>query len=103
MHDVPPMTALLRTPSAWLPMVMSLAALVLIAGVVAFVGVTDPGTRDEGPAARIFQLLMLAQAALIVLFAVRWVPVAPRPAIAIVALQSLLAAIPLATIAILEA
>jgi hypothetical protein len=97
------MTTLLRAPSAWLPMAMSLAAMALIAGFVALIGVNDPGTGDEGPAARTFQLLMLAQAALIVLFAIRWVPVAPRAAVAIVALQVLLAAIPLATIVILEA
>ena len=94
------MTALLRKPSAWLPMLLSLAAIGLVVAHVILVGVAPQ--EDEGAEARIFQLLMLVDAVAIGAFAVRWLPVAPRPALTVVALQVLLAAIPLATIAALE-
>jgi hypothetical protein len=59
--------------------------------------------EDEGAPARLFQLLMVVEAVSIAFFAIRWVPEAPRPAIAILALQLLLAAIPVGTIIFLEA
>jgi hypothetical protein len=96
------MTRLLRTPSAWVPMLLSLAALALIIGFVARYGVVQQPGQDEGSAARIFQLLMLANAAAIGYFVLRWVPTAPKPAIAIVCLQVLLALIPVVTIILLE-
>ena len=94
------MTTLLRKPSAWLPMLMSLAAIGLIVGHVVLVGVARQ--EDEGIEARIFMLLMLVDAVAIGVFAVRWLPAAPRPALTVVAVQVLLAAIPLVTIAALE-
>jgi hypothetical protein len=95
------MSALLRMPSAWLPIVASIAALALIAVYVAAFGVVR--NEDEGAPARIFQLLMVAQAIAIGYFAVRWVPEAPRPAVAIVALQVAVAAVPIVAIMVLEA
>ena len=94
------MAALLRKPSAWLPMLMSLAALGLVVGHVAVVGVARQA--DEGTEARTFQLLVVVDAVAIGLFAARWLPVAPKPALTIVALQLLLLAIPLVTIFALE-
>ena len=94
------MTALLRKPSAWLPLLMSLAAIGLIVGHVALVGVARQD--DEGTEARIFQLLMLVDAVAIGAFAVRWLPVAPKAAISVVAMQLVVAAIPIVTIAALE-
>ena len=94
------MTALLRKPSAWLPMLMSLAAMGLIVGHVALVGVARQ--EDEGTEARIFQVLMLVNAVAIGTFAARWLPVAPKAAFSVVALQLVLAAIPIVTIAALE-
>lgn len=91
---------LLRRPSVWLPPVLSSAALGLIVAHVALVGVARQA--DEGAEARIFQLLMLATAVMIVAFAVRWLPVAPKAAVLIVALQLLVAAIPMVTLAALE-
>ena len=94
------MTALLRKPTAWLPMLMSIAAVGLIVGHVALVGVARQ--EDEGIEARIFQLLMLVDAVAIGVFAVRWLPLAPKAAFAVLALQLVLAAIPIVTIAALE-
>jgi hypothetical protein len=67
--------ALIKKPSAFIPLVMSLAALVTLLVAVAF-GATDPpppGVRpDEGAGAHIFQLLMVAQVPFILFFAIRW-------------------------------
>ena len=64
---------------------MSLAALGLIVGHVATSGVAPQ--RDEGIAAHLWQLLMLGQLPVAAVFAVKWLPPAPRPALAVVALQ----------------
>jgi hypothetical protein len=91
---------LLRKPSAWLPPALSLAAMGLIVAHLALVGVARQA--DEGTEARIFQLLMLSTAVIIGAFAVRWLPVAPKAAVFVVALQLLVAAIPMITLAALE-
>jgi hypothetical protein len=42
---------------------------------------------DEGTAAHIFQLLMVAQLPIIVFFAVKWLPQQPRRAAQVIGLQ----------------
>ena len=93
---------LIRRPSAWMPMAVSFAALVLLLGYVAVFGATGRPGRDEGAPARIFQLLLLAEAVLIVAFAIRWLPRAPRSTMAIVAAQVVAAAIPIVAVSLLE-
>ncbi len=90
---------LIRDPTAWLPMLLSMLALGVVVGFVALNGVVHQ--QDEGAPARIFQLI-LVDAILIGVFALRRLPGSPGPALAIVALQVLLAAIPLATLKLLE-
>ena len=94
------MGTVVRRPSAWVPLVLSIAALALIVGYVVRFGIERQA--DEGTAARIFQLLMLGNAVAITYFAVRWVPTAGRPAIVVLAAQLLAAAIPLVVLRILE-
>jgi len=77
--------SLLKQPSAFLPVVMSLVALSTIFVHIAFNG-TAP-QPDEGTAAHIWQLLMAAQAPLILFFAIKWLPQSPRQAAPVVALQ----------------
>ena len=80
--SLPPM---LKHPSAFLPVAMSLAAL---ATVVVFVGLHGTAPQaDEGAAAHLWQLLMAAQAPIVLFFAVKWVPQSPREALPILALQ----------------
>jgi hypothetical protein len=81
---------LLRRPSAWGPIAMSLAAAGLVWWHVARVGlapvdVTQP--TDEGAEARLFQLLLLLQAPVVLYFAARWLPERPRAAAIVLALQ----------------
>ena len=76
---------MLKRPSAFLPVGMSLGAL---ATVMVFLAANGPAPQaDEGAAAHIWQLLMSAQAPIIVFFAIKWVPRSPRQAVPILVLQ----------------
>lgn len=76
---------MLKHPSAFLPVAMSLAALATVFVFIALHG-TAP-QEDEGAAAHIWQLLMVAQLPIVLYFAIKWVPQAPRQAVPILALQ----------------
>jgi len=76
---------MLKRPSALAPVAMSLAALAtVVVHAVRFGVAREP---DEGAAAHIWQLLMAGQLPVIVFFAGRWLPAAPREALAVLALQ----------------
>ena len=77
--------AMLRKPSAFVPVGMSLAALATVLIYVARFGVARQ--PDEGTAAHLWQLLMAAQVPIIAFFAIRWLPEAPRQALPVLALQ----------------
>jgi len=78
---------LIKKPSAFLPIAMSLAALSLVLGHIAMFGIVREA--DEGAAARIFQLLLVAEMPIILFFAVKWLPRFPKPALLVLALQAL--------------
>jgi cytochrome bd-type quinol oxidase subunit 2 len=77
---------MLKHPSAFLPIVMSLAALFTVAAHVAMFGTARQA--DEGTAAHLWQLLMVAQLPIVVFFAIKWLPREPRQALLILALQA---------------
>jgi hypothetical protein len=77
--------ALLRQPTGYLPVVMSIGALGMVAWFVAVHGVVQQ--PDEGAQAHLWQLLIAGQVPLIAYFAFRWVPRAGRPAFVVLALQ----------------
>ena len=74
--------------SAVLPLAMALTALALVLGHVAVSG----GVRetDEGTAAHLWQLLMVAQVPTVAFFAITWLPRAPRQALFVLVLQAAL-------------
>jgi hypothetical protein len=76
---------ILKHPSAFLPVAMSLGALATVLIFIALHG-TAP-QADEGAAAHIWQLLMAVQAPIVFFFAIKWVPQSPRQALPILALQ----------------
>lgn len=76
----------LRNPSAFLPVVMSLAALAIVLVVLMTHG-TAP-QADEGTAAHLWQLLMAGQIPIVVFFAIKQLPQSPRRAMPILALQA---------------
>jgi hypothetical protein len=72
-------------PSAFIPMLMSVAALtLLLGGIVAGAVVRE---ADEGAIAHIWQLLMAGQLPLLAYFAIRWLPRVPRQTLCVLALQ----------------
>ena len=77
---------LTRQPSAFLPMVMSFAALTVVLLQVAVHGLARE--TDEGAAAHLWQLLIAAQLPVVVFFAIKWLRRAPRQTIEILAVQS---------------
>ncbi len=85
-----------RRPSAFLPVAMSIVACALVLCRVALYGAAR-GT-DEGTAAHLFQLLVVAQVPVIAFFAVRWLPRAPRGALSILALQAMAVLLALAPV-----
>jgi hypothetical protein len=76
----------LKHPSACIPLALSLIALAMVLVHAAVFGVVHEA--DEGAAAHIFQLLMVAQIPVVAFFAIKWLPRAPRPALTILALQA---------------
>jgi len=66
---------------------MSLVALVSVPGHIALFGAAREA--DESAAAHIFQPLMVAQAPIILLFAVKWLTQFPRQALHVLALQAI--------------
>jgi hypothetical protein len=68
-----------------MPVAMSLTGLAIVLIHAAIFGVVHEA--DEGIAAHIFQLLMVAQIPVVAFFAFRWLPRAPRETLLLVALQ----------------
>ena len=79
-------TSSIKRPSAFLPLAMSLAALAIVLIHVAIYGVIHEA--DEGAAAHLFQILMATQLPVVVFFAVKWLPRAPKQALQVLALQA---------------
>jgi len=76
----------MKEPGAFLPVAMSLAALFVVLGHAAIYGMVHEA--DEGAAAHIFQLLMVAQIPVVAYFAIKWLPRAPRQTLGVLALQA---------------
>lgn len=94
--------SLFRQPAAWVPLVISFAALAFLLGYVAVFGISRNANADEGAPARIFQLLMAVQLPVIAWFAFKWLPKRPKETMLILALQGIAWGIPIATVLWLE-
>lgn len=75
-----------RKPSAYVPVVMSLAALAVVLVRLAVAGTTPQ--PDEGTAAHLWQLLMVLQLPVIAFFAIKWLPRNPKRGFPVLALQA---------------
>ena len=83
---------ILKHPSAFLPLAMSLTALAVV-GVAAMYSILHYGhglvrEPDEGTAAHLWQLLMAGQLPVLLFFAIKWLPKAPRQTLYVLALQA---------------
>lgn len=76
--------SLIRHPSAYLPLAMSLAALILVLAHAAAYGVVHEA--DEGAAAHTWQILMGAQLPFVAYFVFKWLPRRTRDVLMVLAL-----------------
>lgn len=94
------MKAILKNPSAFLPLAMSLGA---FATVLVYVAIFGPAPQaDEGTAAHIWQILMAGQIPIIAFFAFKWLPRTPKEALLVLALQGSAALMALAPVFLLR-
>lgn len=100
MTQSPSNVPLVKQPSAFLPVAMSLAALALVMVHYAMFG--NARQTDEGADAHIFQLLLVLQLPIVAFFAIKWLPRAPQAALAILALQAGAGIAAIATVFFLE-
>ena len=91
---------MIKKPSAFLPVIMSFAALAVVLAHVAIFGAAREA--DEGTAAHLWQLLMAAQLPLLVFFAIKWLPRSPKQALLVMALQASAAVAALAPVYFLK-
>ena len=77
---------ILKHPSAWVPVAMSLTGLGIVLVHFAVSGIVHEA--DEGTLAHLWQLLMAGQVPVIGFFALKWLPRSPREALPILALQA---------------
>jgi hypothetical protein len=77
---------IVKKPSALLPLAMSLTALVMVLGSITMFGVVHQ--VDEGAAAHIWQILMAGQMPVLLFFAIKWLPRAPKQTLYVLALQA---------------
>jgi hypothetical protein len=81
--------SILKHPSAFLPLAMSLTALAMLAGDLATYGVAhEVAQTDEGTVAHLWQLLMAGQMSVVAHFAIKWLPRAPRQTLYVLGLQA---------------
>jgi hypothetical protein len=81
---------IVKKPSAFVPLAMSLTALAMLACVFTY-EIAQHGSvvreADEGAVAHLWQILMAGQMPVIVFFAVKWLPQAPRQTLYVLGLQ----------------
>jgi hypothetical protein len=87
---------LLQKPSAVLPILMSVLALVVVVAHLVTYGTAREA--DEGTAAHLFQILIAAQVPLIIFFLFKWLPPRPKQALATLALQTGMALLAMAPV-----
>jgi hypothetical protein len=88
-QTVPTFRSMLKQPSAFLPLAMSLIALAMLLGDLVIYGVAHEAAQtDEGTVAHLWQILMAGQLPIIAFFAIRWLPRAPKQSWPVLALQA---------------
>ncbi len=78
--------AIIKQPSAFIPLWMSLSALGLVLSHIAIYGAAREA--DEGTTAHLWQILMAGQLPILAFFAIKWLPRAPRQTLCVLGLQA---------------
>ncbi len=77
---------LIKQPSAWIPIALSLPVLVAMLIVITLSGAPEP-QADEGTAAHLFQIWLLLEVFMVAFFAIKWLPQSPLRALLILTIQ----------------
>ena len=88
-HPMESFTTMIKRPSAFIPVAMSMTALAVLLGSIALFGVVHE--KDEGATAHIWQILMAGQLPVLAFFAIKWLPRAPKPTLCVLSLHALAA------------
>lgn len=95
------MNPLLKKPSAWIPIVMSLAILAMLITIL-FYQMTTFGAivreADEGTAAHLFQIWLVLEVFMIPFFAIKWLPQLPKQTLLVLVIQIVSAFLPISVI-----
>ncbi len=78
--------SIIKRPSAFVPVAMSVTALTLVLVHIAIFG--PAREADEGATAHLWQILMAGQLPILAFFAIKWLPRAPRETLCVLALQA---------------
>jgi hypothetical protein len=77
---------IIKQPSAFVPVAMSILALTLVVSNIAIFGAArEP---DEGTTAHLWQILMAGQLPILAFFAIKWLPRAPKQTLYVLGLQA---------------
>jgi hypothetical protein len=76
--------SLIKQPSAFVPLAMSLVALILVLGHAIIFGIVHQA--DEGAAAHVWQILMAAQLPIVIYFIIKWLPKRPKESLYVLVL-----------------
>lgn len=80
------MNSIVKNPSAWIPIAMSLTVLAMwVIGIAMF----GPPVRepDEGTGAHFFQIWLVLEVLMVTFFAIKWLPQEPKQALVVLAIQ----------------
>ena len=80
------MYSILKKPSAWIPIVLSLTVLAILILSIAMFG---PPVRqpDEGTGAHLFQIWLVLEVLMVAFFAIKWLSRVPKQALLVLAIQ----------------
>src|SRR5437868_346690 len=94
--EVAKMNSIIKKPSAWIPIALPIAAFAIMLISFSIYGVVHEA--DEGVGAHLFQIFLMVQAFAVMFFAVRWLPINPKPALVVLALQVAATLLPMAVV-----
>ncbi|MDR3642861.1 MAG: hypothetical protein P4L74_04515 [Candidatus Doudnabacteria bacterium] len=83
------MNSIIKKPSAWIPIALSVIVIGLWVFAFSF-GATPSRQPDEGTAAHLFQIWLVLEVLLLGFFAVKWLPKMPKQAVWVLAIQIIL-------------
>lgn len=95
------MTSLLKKPSAWIPIAVSLAVFAIMLVTIAMSG-PPVHEADEGTGAHLFQIWLVLEVFMVAFFAFTWLPRRPTQALFILVIQIVAMLLPMSIVFFLK-